>query len=509
MKPYPIIQIAQLAAEMSEADLGDERLDKRTGSLVEMLASAPSESFPQAARDKPELQAFYRFLRMESTGVGPILKPHCQATAERIDEDRSPTVLVAHDTTDLEVSETFSPGLGPVNGERGWGFLLHASLAIQAEGPPVPYGLLTAQMWRREPDRGPVGDQQRESDKDPLPILENEHAKWPRGVNAADQQVGQTTHVVHLMDRGADCYRTMSQFDEADQAFVMRSNQNRRITDEIEGIERPKLEDAFDQAPVVAERTVSLSARDTTGRPPSAHTSRKARQATLEIRAATVSVRRPHQTSADYPPSVQVQVVWAREVDAPEGCQPVEWRLLTTEPVQTSEQALRVIDFYCRRWVIEEFFGALKGPLRPEDRQLKSGATYSTVLALMLPVAWRLLFLRTLAHHAPDRPAQTALRGSQLGVLAGDSKTDIDEPDGVTMRQALLGIAAMGGHLPRNGPPGWQVLQRGYQRLLLGEINWIHGRQQLKREIQRKWEQADSPDDFGQWLKELELEDRP
>jgi hypothetical protein len=34
-----------------------------------------------------------------------------------------------------------------------------------------------------------------------------------------------------------------------------------------------------------------------------------------------------------------------------------------------------------------------------------------------------------------------------------------------TLREALLAIAALGGHLKNNGDPGWQVLSRGWQRL--------------------------------------------
>lgn len=42
-----------------------------------------------------------------------------------------------------------------------------------------------------------------------------------------------------------------------------------------------------------------------------------------------------------------------------------------------------------------------------------------------------------------------------------------------TAKQALLAIAALGGHIKNNGPPGWQVLARGYHHLLLLEIGWI------------------------------------
>ena len=47
-----------------------------------------------------------------------------------------------------------------------------------------------------------------------------------------------------------------------------------------------------------------------------------------------------------------------------------------------------------------------------------------------------------------------------------------------TMRDAMLGIAALGGHITNNGPPGWIVMGRGLARFLEAQIGW-----QLAREM--------------------------
>lgn len=39
-------------------------------------------------------------------------------------------------------------------------------------------------------------------------------------------------------------------------------------------------------------------------------------------------------------------------------------------------------------------------------------------------------------------------------------------PKKPALRQAMLAIARLGGHLKRNGEPGWLVLGRGYLKLL-------------------------------------------
>jgi len=40
-------------------------------------------------------------------------------------------------------------------------------------------------------------------------------------------------------------------------------------------------------------------------------------------------------------------------------------------------------------------------------------------------------------------------------------------------KQVLLALAALGGHLRSNGPPGWIVLERAFDKLLVLEQGWV------------------------------------
>ena len=91
-------------------------------------------------------------------------------------------------------------------------------------------------------------------------------------------------------------------------------------------------------------------------------------------------------------------------------------------------------------------------------------------MAVLAPVAWRLLLLRHLARETPERPATVAVTSTQLGVLRAVAKRPI--PDQPTAKDAMLAIASLGGHLPRNGDPGWLVLGRGMHDLRLLELGW-------------------------------------
>ena len=85
--------------------------------------------------------------------------------------------------------------------------------------------------------------------------------------------------------------------------------------------------------------------------------------------------------------------------------------------------------------------------------------------------AWRLLLLRTLARDAADEPAENALTPTQLAVLRATSKRQL--PPNPTVRDAMLAVAGLGGHIKNNGEPGWAVLGRGFHKLLAREEGWI------------------------------------
>ena len=46
-------------------------------------------------------------------------------------------------------------------------------------------------------------------------------------------------------------------------------------------------------------------------------------------------------------------------------------------------------------------------------------------------------------------------------------------PKNLSVNEALYAIAAIGGHLKSNGPPGWRILWRGYREIMLLEEGWI------------------------------------
>jgi hypothetical protein len=231
--------------------------------------------------------------------------------------------------------------------------------------------------------------------------------------------------------------------------------------------------------PIVLQRTVPINSRKGSGWNRDRHLPvRDERTATLHIMAASVELQRPTASDstprATTPASVQLNVVRVVEVNAPEGEQAIEWLLWTTLPIDTPDQVAEVVDTYRTRWLIEELFKAIKTGCVYEERRLETPHGLLNLLALTIPVACRLLLLRHLARQSPETPAISALTRSQLAVLAATPRAAL--PDAPTVRDALWAVARLGGHLRRNGEPGWQVLTRGYHELLVLEEGWLAAR---------------------------------
>jgi hypothetical protein len=137
------------------------------------------------------------------------------------------------------------------------------------------------------------------------------------------------------------------------------------------------------------------------------------------------------------------------------------------------------IHIYRARWIVEEFFKALKTGCQFEKRQLESFHSLTNALALFLPLATRLLALRSAARSAPKAPC-TALSERQIRLLRAHTARPIDARP--TNEQACLALAELGGHLRSNGPPGWMILGRAFERLLILELGWI-ARENAQRDV--------------------------
>jgi hypothetical protein len=348
------------------------------------------------------------------------------------------------------------------------GFWLHAALAVSADAHRTPLGVLSLLPFIRKTQ--PPGTQKREVARFVDPAKESRH--WVDGVAAVRAGLPPTTTAIHVMDRGADSYELFAHLLAHGERFVIRLHHDRPV---LGATGTSRLSARLGALPPQCTREVPLSTRKRGKKPLSyrKHPPRLGRLATLQFAGEAVTIQRPPgRHYAHLPATLAIHVVAVSEVDPPTDDKPVEWTLITTEPIATEADLLRIVDWYRARWCIEEFFKALKTGCAYETRQLESWQTLMVALGLFAPVAWQLLLLRQQARTTPQAPAATVCSRRQLDLLraipAGARLSSTP-----TAIEILGAVARLGGHLAHNGPPGWQILSRGLCKLLAMEQGWI------------------------------------
>ena len=187
-----------------------------------------------------------------------------------------------------------------------------------------------------------------------------------------------------------------------------------------------------------------------------------ARTARLAVRAVPARVRAPYRLGGRRPP-LGLYVVEAREIGRHTG-KPIHWVLLTNRPIRSRRQAIRAIQTYAHRFVIEGYHKALKSGVHLEESELETRQGLQALLGILALAAVRLLQWRFLAVADPqaavdvDRTVRAILRAKYGPV-----------PEGWTVQKLLVSIARLGGFPARKGDgmPGWQTLWRCWQRLML------------------------------------------
>ena len=158
--------------------------------------------------------------------------------------------------------------------------------------------------------------------------------------------------------------------------------------------------------------------------------------------------------------------VW--EVEASGDAEAVEWFLLTNVPVQTLAQAWERVDWYCLRWIIEEYHKGMKSGCAIESLQFTREQALQPAIAFLSVVTLWLLWLRTESRRPQaETEAATAMFPEEyVEVLSLDRYGEVRA---LTVREFCRLLGRLGGHQNRkhDHPPGWLVLWRGWTKLHL------------------------------------------
>jgi hypothetical protein len=434
-------------ANFGEAQLGDVRRVRRLIDLADSLRRHPGGSLPNKLPSPRKLKALYRFCSRPEVTHEAVLAPH-RARTQRLWTEQD-TVLIIHDSTELDYSKRKSLSeLGSIGGPgRHRGYICHNSLAVLPDDGSV-LGLCNQILHKR------VKPPQRETKTQ----LRNRKSRMSRLWLQAVMELPADRRLVDVCDRGADTFEFLEHELGSGRRFVVRSSYSRRLVPESRSIVK-----RFLHAHLRTQRALgaySFAVRVQNGLP--------ARQARLSIAAAAVRLVPPQAKKGDHgnePLPVWAVRVW--EPHPPKGQEPLEWFLLTNEPVMSFADARRIVKWYERRWVIEEFHKGMKTGCHVEGLQFRAEERLQPAIVLLSIVALTLLQLRD-ASRQPDattKPASHLFSRAYIDMLSAWRHYPVGQE--MSVASFFLALARLGGHQNRtcDGRPGWLTLWRGWTKL--------------------------------------------
>jgi hypothetical protein len=437
------------------------------------------------------VKGVYRFLQNEAVSYEALARPTWEHTRQQMVSSGA-TVLLVQDTTTLDFGPFPSAqGFGPLEDEYRQGLLVQTVLAVRPDQKQV-LGVASQEPFVRHPlvhtpqEKKARRHRRRQNG-------ESEAMVWVRRVlDIGRPSPGQ--RLIHVGDRAADFFRFLSTCRQTGTLAVVRAKQDRLVQGEQE-----RLMALARHLPPQAQGEVEV---------PSEH-ARRARQARVLLAWKEVTLEQPEderrRDQPEEPLTISLLRVWEpepplrvggerpalpRRTQRPprkkatsqpkpavkpqeERVEGLEWVLLSMVPMRTEQDAWECIGWYRCRWLCEEFHHGLKTGCGLERRRLRTREGTERLLALLSPVAVRLLQLRSLIQQIPETLVRDLVPEDEVLLVAKLAQVPVPV---LTVETFLRTVARRGGFLGRksDGHPGWKSIWDGWFQihLMLQGIQW-------------------------------------
>jgi hypothetical protein len=357
-------------------------------------------------------------------------------------------VLAIQDTSEINFRTTAERrrGLGEIGKGVGRGLLLHAMLALDADSNAC-LGLVAGHIWTRQ-GRVEVPHEKRRPD-------EKESWRWISTAEQAKDVLAAAAMVTVIDDREGDIYAKWATVAERNFHLLTRSMHDRALADDR------SMYGAAASLPIVDVSTIQLLARG----------NRPARQAQLALRFGQVRLQRPRGPGLqNLPKTVELTLIEVVELDPPADVEPLHWYLLTSHQVSDAVCAWQIVNWYKKRWTIEQLFRILKTQgLQIEDSRIETADRLLKLTAIAAKAAVITLQLVQARDGQSADPAHIAFNEDEIQVLAalgsryqGSTKLQSNPHPPRSLAWAAWIIARLG---------GWD----GYPRTKPGPITIHHG----------------------------------
>src|SRR6478609_5396026 len=314
---------AWIDREIAGCRFADERLGQRLRALLVRMAGAMGGSIPLACQDWANTKAAYRFFSNDRVSEGEILAGHFRATRDRA--AAGGPLMVLHDTTEFSYRRRRPERVGQtcrVNSGKDkqgryrqhtvCGLLMHARLAVTAEG--LPLGLAAVKFWTRKKFKGAAA-LKRKVNPTRVPIERKESVRWLDNMRQSTLLLGAPERCVHVGDRESDIYELFCLARELGTHFLVRS-----CVDRLAGDGTRTVSGAMDEVPVRGQHRVEV--RDDKG---------AIETAVVELSYRSLRILPPVGKRKRYP-ALTLTVLHAREPEAPARRPRIDWSCSPTCP---------------------------------------------------------------------------------------------------------------------------------------------------------------------------------
>ena len=440
-----------------EGVLPDFRIEKRVEKVMnDMLnfGKAVVNKFCNSTTDKIGAYRMFGNSTFDYTDLAQGLYKSCK------NNQSAHHLLCLQDTTEFNFTHHLNrigkddKDIGPVTRNDNAGFFCHPMLIIDPE-KSFPIGISSLELWNRSWDKKSC----KERNYRDLPISQKESYRWVDSAQRTKSLLTNTAVLTIIGDRESDIYSELALVPDNQTHLLIRSSINRRIFKSEQ-----KLFEVLANSEKKSQYTLEIKGNK----------KRKNRIANLDLRYTKVKIQKPNRKNIeDLPLYVELWAIEARENDnsVPIGENPILWRLLTTHSIDSNQDAMKYIEWYSNRWIIEELFRVLKSKgLEIESSQLESGAALKKLVVLSLQVALKTMMLKLSLKSKYQINADVMLTNQQIQFINIITK----EVEGSTQKQknphingtlpwAAWSIARLSGWsgYASQGPPGYISIKSG------------------------------------------------
>lgn len=433
--------------EFKNLSINCGKLINRFIRTMETLSKKINESIAGASENKAEAKAIYRLIANEKISEETILASHKKETIRKIKDCEVKTILAVQDTSELNyTSHKKTKGLGEYGTEKNSrGLLVHSNIAVTPEG--ITLGLLAQETWARDPE-----ERGKSNNKHKRPIEEKESYKWIKSIEESSKEMPEDIRIINVCDREGDIFELFSKCEQENRLFLVRAMQNRNTDEESKLFVRINNESACGTVEVHIPRDTRKNMR--------------ARDATLEIKYASINITIPHNLKTKYKnmENVKINIVLVKEINAPDGVSPIEWYLETNVPINSFEDALEKVKWYIQRWKIERFHYVLKTGCGVEELQQRDADKLKLMILIYSIISVRILNITYYARQNPEASCECTFDEEEWQLLyCMANNTNVPPAQAPTTKEAARYLAKLGGFLGRkcDGDPGVKVIWKG------------------------------------------------